>query len=178
MLFSWIKNTKGLIFNKHGEALIIKLFKKKLINCCTMLCIIANSLFCWNLFSLKVIQFYVVYRIKSIYLQLNKAYSDRCPIVVIMHASFHLLHFFQSHNSIVSSLAVDSFPGCVYSRNISRLWTRLFLVFSSVFPGQSGEAILVLVGWIFDHRHKAFHRDRVNMLSDLWSKFLPSLLTL
>ena len=88
-----------------------------------------------------------------------------------MHASFHLLHFFQSHNSIVSSLAVDSFPGCVYSRNISRLWTRLFLVFSSVFPGQSGEAILVLVGWIFDHRHKAFHRDRVNMLSDLWSKF-------
>ena len=76
-----------------------------------------------------------------------------------------------SHTIVVSSLAVDSFPGCVYSRNISRLWTRLFLVFRSVFPGQSGEAILVLVGWIFDHRHNAFHRDRVNMLSDLWSKF-------
>ena len=26
-----------------------------------------------------IIQFYVVYRIKSIYLQLNKAYADRCP---------------------------------------------------------------------------------------------------
>ena len=123
------------------------------------------------------IQFYVVYRIKSIYLQLNKAYSDWCPIVVIMHASFHWLHFFRSHNSSLS-LAVDSFLGCVYDRNISRLGTRLFLIFRSLFPGQSGEAILVLVGWIFDHRHKAFHRDRVNMLSDLWSKFLPSLLTL
>ena len=52
-----------------------------------------------------IIQFYVVYRIKSIYLQLNKAYSDRCPIVVVMHASFHLLPFFQSHNSSL-------FPSC------------------------------------------------------------------
>ena len=94
------------------------------------------------------IQFYVVYRIKSIYLQLNKAYSDRCPIVVIVHASFHLLHFIQSHDSSLF-LSCWFISLLCYSRNISRLWTRLFLVFRSLFPGQSGEAILVLVGWIF-----------------------------
>ena len=54
VIFLELRILTDLILNKHGEALIIKLFKKKLINCCTMLCIIANSLFCCNLFSLKV----------------------------------------------------------------------------------------------------------------------------
>ena len=103
--------------------------------------------FCFK-FVFMTLQFYVVYRIKSIYLQLNKAYSDRCPIVVIMHASFHLLHFIQSHNNSLFLIAVDSVPCCVYSKNISRLWTRLFLVFRSLFPDQSGEAIVFSACWV------------------------------
>ena len=75
-----------------------------------------------------------------------------------------------SHAIVVSSLAVDSFP--CYVSHISRLCKRLFLVFGLYSPSQSGEAILVRVGWILTIGHKAFHRDSVNMLSESMVKIL------
>ena len=56
-----------------------------------------------------------------------------------------------------------------------------FLLLDLYFLANQVRPLWCLLGEFFDHRHKAFdrdHGDRVNMLSDLWSKFLPSLLTL